>query len=34
MGKVCSIIYQIQGRGLEFAVDIAYMRVFLCWYSV
>lgn len=30
MGKVCSVVYQIQGRGLEFPVDIAYMRFFLC----
>jgi hypothetical protein len=30
-GEVCSIVYQIQGRGLEFPVGIAYIR-FSCVY--
>jgi len=34
IGKVCSIVYQIQGRGLEFPVGIANMWLFLCWCSV
>lgn len=30
MGKICSIVYQIEVRGLEFPVGIAYMWGFLC----
>jgi len=30
MGKVCSIVYQMQGCGFEFSVGIAYMWFFLC----